>query len=74
MLKQCIEQARHKLNKLEKQLYLGHPAVLHQSMVLDELINAYNRHYFKEAMGSLHSSNPAREELWAPHSMRLSFS
>lgn len=73
ILKQGIEQARHKLNKLQDQYYLGHPVVLHQSMVLDELINEYNRHYFKDLMGSLHSNEPVNEELWPVQSLRLRF-
>lgn len=73
ILKQSIEQARHKLNKLENQFFLGHSAVLHQSMVLDELINEYNRHYFKDLMGTLHNNEPVSEELWPTQSLRLSF-
>lgn len=73
ILKQCIEQARHNLNKLENQLYLGHPAVLHQSMVLDELINEYNRRYFKTLRGSLHSNEPVSEDLWPAQPLRLRF-
>ncbi|CAH1223165.1 hypothetical protein PAECIP111892_05291 [Paenibacillus auburnensis] len=73
ILKQSIEQARHNLNKLEEKFYLGHPAVLHQSMVLDELINEYNRYYFKELMGSLHSNEPASEGLWPAQSLRLRY-
>lgn len=39
-----IERARKRLHMLaEKHHNLQHPAVLKQSMVLDELINQYNR-------------------------------
>lgn len=74
-LKQRMEQARYKLNKLENQYTLGHPAVLHQSMVLDELINEYNRSSdTRTTMKSFHNHNePVNEELWPTHSLRLQF-
>ncbi|MNE77727.1 Spo0E like sporulation regulatory protein [compost metagenome] len=74
ILKQGIEQARHKLNKLEDQLYLGHPAVLHQSMVLDELINEYNRYCFRRAMEALRSKSPAAQANRVEQPRQLSFS
>ncbi|WP_342564192.1 aspartyl-phosphate phosphatase Spo0E family protein [Paenibacillus sp. FSL R7-0345] len=73
-IKQSIEQARYKLNKLERQLELGHPAVLHQSMVLDELINEYNRYCFRRAMGALRSNTHAAEASWIEQPRQLSFS
>ncbi|GAA0135056.1 hypothetical protein YSY43_18960 [Paenibacillus sp. YSY-4.3] len=44
ILKKRIEEARQKLHRLEL-LYGGlqHPKVLEQSILLDELINKYNR-------------------------------
>ncbi|CAI6081075.1 hypothetical protein PAECIP112173_03100 [Paenibacillus sp. JJ-100] len=42
-LKLCIEEAREKLHQLKTEYgELVHPKVIHQSMVLDELINQYN--------------------------------
>lgn len=73
-LKQRIEQARHKLNTLEQQYDLCHPAVLRQSMLLDELINEFNRSsYAVPALRPFHSSEPVEEELWPTHSIRLRF-
>ncbi|UPK47651.1 MULTISPECIES: aspartyl-phosphate phosphatase Spo0E family protein [Paenibacillus] len=44
-LKNQIEKARHNLHMLveHNEGRFGHPDVLQQSMVLDELINEYNR-------------------------------
>lgn len=41
----CIEQARKKLNALAKEYNndFQHPVVIKQSMLLDELINQYSR-------------------------------
>lgn len=42
-LKPRIEEAREKLHQLKTEYgELLHPQVIHQSMVLDELINQYN--------------------------------
>ncbi|MDF9844615.1 hypothetical protein M2105_005698 [Paenibacillus sp. PastF-1] len=73
-MKQSIEQARYKLNKLEQQFDLLHPMVLHQSMVLDELINDYNRYCFRRAMGALRSKSPAAQANHAEQTRQLSFS
>lgn len=43
-LKLRIEEAREKLHQLKTEYgELLHPQVIHQSMVLDELINMYNQ-------------------------------
>lgn len=42
-LHQQLESARQRLHDLYKQYGFGHPCVLEQSMLLDELINQYNR-------------------------------
>lgn len=53
-----IERARNQLHILaEKHHDLQHPAVLKQSMVLDELINQYNK------KGESHRSTESRESL-----------
>lgn len=47
-LKYKIEQARQQLYDIEVECgSLIHPKVIQQSMVLDELINQYNRQRFK---------------------------
>jgi hypothetical protein len=47
-LKFKIEQARQQLYDIEVECgSLIHPEVIQQSMVLDELINQYNRQRFK---------------------------
>lgn len=47
-LKFKIEQARQQLYDIEVECgSLIHPEVIQQSMVLDELINQYNRQHFK---------------------------
>ncbi|MBP1905410.1 aspartyl-phosphate phosphatase Spo0E family protein [Paenibacillus turicensis] len=47
-LKYKIEQARQQLYDIEVECgSLIHPEVIQQSMVLDELINQYNRQRFK---------------------------
>lgn len=44
LMKVRIERARNRLHTLtEKHRNFQHPAVIKQSMVLDELINQYNR-------------------------------
>ncbi|MDY8049640.1 aspartyl-phosphate phosphatase Spo0E family protein [Paenibacillus polymyxa] len=40
-----MEGARQRLHDLYKQYGFGHACVLEQSMILDELINQYNRMY-----------------------------
>ncbi|OKP73147.1 hypothetical protein A3844_23115 [Paenibacillus helianthi] len=65
-LKQTLEQARRDLNNLQYKYDLDHPAVLHQSMVLDELINQYTRSnvaQVKKRSGAA-GSRLAAEELW----------
>ncbi|MGW8959694.1 Spo0E family sporulation regulatory protein-aspartic acid phosphatase [Paenibacillus sp. NPDC055715] len=42
-LQQQMENARQQLHDLFEQYGLGHACVLEQSMLLDELINQYNR-------------------------------
>ncbi|MGG1653737.1 Spo0E family sporulation regulatory protein-aspartic acid phosphatase [Paenibacillus sp. NRS-1780] len=45
-LNKQIESARQRLHDLyEEQCGFGHACVLEQSMILDELINQYNRMY-----------------------------
>jgi hypothetical protein len=45
-LRQRLEKARQKLYDLQTKYGLGHARVLKQSMVLDELINQYNRTFY----------------------------
>lgn len=73
-MKLSIEQARYKLNKLEQQFDLLHPVVLHQSMVLDELINEYNRYCFRRAMEALRSKSHTGEASWTEQTRQLSYS
>lgn len=42
-LNQQLESARQRLQDLYEQYGFGHACVLEQSMLLDELINQYNR-------------------------------
>lgn len=42
-MKMTIEKERQKLNQLAEQYGVRHKAVLHQSMLLDTLINKYNK-------------------------------
>ncbi|KJD44864.1 aspartyl-phosphate phosphatase Spo0E family protein [Paenibacillus terrae] len=42
-LQQQMENARQQLHDLFEQYGFGHACVLEQSMLLDELINQYNR-------------------------------
>ncbi|WP_431086075.1 Spo0E family sporulation regulatory protein-aspartic acid phosphatase [Paenibacillus sp. 8b26] len=44
-LNQQLESARQRLHDLYKQHGFGHACVLEQAMILDELINQYNRIY-----------------------------
>ncbi|WP_179030963.1 aspartyl-phosphate phosphatase Spo0E family protein [Paenibacillus kribbensis] len=44
-LNQQIESARQRLHDLYKQYGFGHACVLEQAMLLNELINQYNRMY-----------------------------
>ncbi|KJD47490.1 aspartyl-phosphate phosphatase Spo0E family protein [Paenibacillus terrae] len=44
-LNQQLESARQRLHDLYKQHGFGHARVLEQAMILDELINQYNRMY-----------------------------
>ncbi|MBE0337756.1 aspartyl-phosphate phosphatase Spo0E family protein [Paenibacillus sp. 23TSA30-6] len=44
-LNQQLENARQRLHDLYKQHGFGHACVLEQAMILDELINQYNRMY-----------------------------
>jgi hypothetical protein len=60
-LNKQMESARQRLHDLYEQYGFGHAYVLEQSMVLDELINQYNRvyqtkklhHYIQSAPQSL---------------------
>jgi hypothetical protein len=45
-LQQRLEKNRQQLYDLQAKYGLGHMYVLRQSMVLDELINQYNRMYY----------------------------
>lgn len=52
-----MENARLELCKLEQRYGLGHFSVLQQSMVLDELINQFNRTYYTQAKRSSKTNN-----------------
>ncbi len=43
-----IEQERQKLNQLAERYGLRHKAVLNQSLLLDTLINKYNKSKYEE--------------------------
>ncbi|SEU27346.1 aspartyl-phosphate phosphatase Spo0E family protein [Paenibacillus sp. NFR01] len=45
-LRNAMEEVRRELNNLQYQYGLGHPCFIRQSMVLDELINQYNRMFY----------------------------
>ncbi|WP_025716349.1 aspartyl-phosphate phosphatase Spo0E family protein [Paenibacillus sp. 1-18] len=47
ILSQHVETARQKLHDLQNKYGFGHPSVLKQSMVLDELINQYQYTYYR---------------------------
>jgi hypothetical protein len=68
-LSQKIEESRQQLYELEQKYGLAHASVLRQSMVLDELINEYNRKFHvrteKRFAGG---SQLLREELLPGHS------
>lgn len=53
-MKMKIEKERKKLNQLAERYGLKHKAVLNQSMLLDTLINNYNRVKYDE----LHRKQP----------------
>ncbi|MFB5760944.1 Spo0E family sporulation regulatory protein-aspartic acid phosphatase [Paenibacillus medicaginis] len=64
-----IEQSRQQLYELEQIYGLTHSSVLRQSMVLDELINEYNRKFHTRAESRFAgSSQLLREELLPGHS------
>ncbi|MET3211452.1 UNVERIFIED_CONTAM: hypothetical protein ABIC26_004419 [Paenibacillus sp. PvR008] len=46
ILPQQLEEARQKLYDLQAKYGLDHASVLRQSMILDELINQYNHHFY----------------------------
>ncbi|CAI6084269.1 hypothetical protein PAECIP112173_04231 [Paenibacillus sp. JJ-100] len=59
-IQECIEKARQKLYQIaDHHPELWHPEVIHQSMVLDELINEYNRLVNKNPNGLPHTLNYA---------------
>ncbi|AET59015.1 hypothetical protein HPL003_11290 [Paenibacillus terrae HPL-003] len=47
LLKLRLENARQKLYDLQAKYGLEHALVLNQSMILDELINQYNRTFYR---------------------------
>lgn len=61
-LQQSIDVARQQLYNLAKHYDLSHPIVLKQSMVLDELINKYNRLTYKRSPRPLSNNNEINEE------------
>ncbi|MFM9276625.1 aspartyl-phosphate phosphatase Spo0E family protein [Paenibacillus jiagnxiensis] len=68
-LSQRIEESRQQLYELEQKYGLSHASVLRQSMVLDELINEYNRKFHAQAKRRfVGSSQFIREELLPGHS------
>jgi len=58
-LQNRLEMARQELNNLVLQLGISHPSVLQQSMLLDELINQYNRVYYTRTKSGISKGNPA---------------
>ncbi|WP_379136642.1 aspartyl-phosphate phosphatase Spo0E family protein [Paenibacillus sp. sgz500958] len=56
-LQNAMEQAREELNVRVLQKGIGDPSVLQQSMLLDELINQYNRIYYSQPKSSSLRSN-----------------
>ncbi|WP_068498450.1 aspartyl-phosphate phosphatase Spo0E family protein [Paenibacillus kribbensis] len=46
ILRQKLEKARQKLYVLQAEHGFGHASVLRQSVILDNLINQYNRHFY----------------------------
>lgn len=57
-LNQQIESARQRMHGLYKQYGFGHASVLEQSMILDELINQYNRLYQTKKLHQFLQSDP----------------
>ncbi|MDY7991289.1 aspartyl-phosphate phosphatase Spo0E family protein [Paenibacillus polymyxa] len=46
ILRQKLEKARQKMYALQARYGFNHASVLKQSMILDELINQYNHHFY----------------------------
>jgi enamine deaminase RidA (YjgF/YER057c/UK114 family) len=57
-LNKQIESARQLLHDLYEQCGFGHACVLEQSMILDELINQYNRMYQTKKLHHYVPSDP----------------
>ncbi|MDN4106438.1 aspartyl-phosphate phosphatase Spo0E family protein [Paenibacillus polymyxa] len=63
-----MESARQRLHDLYKQYGgFGHACVLEQSMILDELINQYNRMYQTKELHHNVQSDPQSKLLLFPH-------
>ncbi|MDP4099102.1 aspartyl-phosphate phosphatase Spo0E family protein [Paenibacillus sp. P96] len=68
-LSRRIEESRQQLYALEQEYGLTHASVLKQSMVLDELINEYNRKFYARTKSRFTGSSQfLREELLPGHS------
>ncbi|AET58981.1 hypothetical protein HPL003_11110 [Paenibacillus terrae HPL-003] len=53
ILRQRLEKARQKLYDSQAKYGFDHASVLRQSMILDELINQYNRHFYVREKNSI---------------------
>ncbi|WP_249896656.1 aspartyl-phosphate phosphatase Spo0E family protein [Paenibacillus sp. PK3_47] len=73
-LKKRMEQVRQELNNMQYRYELSHPAVVHKSMLLDELINEYNKYSGTgPERGTVQRSMPVIEELRLTYSFRVRF-
>lgn len=61
-----IEQSRQLLYALEQKYGLTHASVLRQSMILDELINEYNRKFHTRTSHSFTGNNQLVHEEFLP--------
>ncbi|ASA26609.1 hypothetical protein B9T62_35610 [Paenibacillus donghaensis] len=66
-----MEKARQELCDLEQIYGLGHPGVLRQSMVLDELINRYNRSYYAHVNNYTYRSERGTKDEHKPGQAQL---
>lgn len=66
-----MEKARRELCQLEQIYGIGHSCVLQQSMVLDELINHYNRTFYAQPRRQSKASNRLVNQEFLPGHSQL---
>ncbi|MEC0233011.1 aspartyl-phosphate phosphatase Spo0E family protein [Paenibacillus kribbensis] len=60
ILRQKLEKARQKLYVLQAKHGFSHASVLRQSVILDNLINQYNRHFYIKEKNPTAQMQPAK--------------